>query len=204
MDKSKRVRTEQKNLIPFLDEPYEEEAPDMSKDVESKTSKILELETENSELKAVVEEMKEEMEKIKNEMLEGLSGNKTMQTGEKKRISLELERAKLKEKESENIIKIVNQEKMKQEELAQKYKEEMLNKENNIQTLQQSVDNLQSKFVMMKAERDKLIDISNELRIELNILKKQQMPQQKELKKNPHSKLEKLKQDYQKLDSINE
>ncbi len=67
------------------------------------------------------------------------------------------------------------------------------------------MEGLQSKVVMMKAERDKLIDISNELRVELNKLKKQQQqqsPKKETAVKSYKEKLEKLKQNYNNLDQL--
>ena len=57
---------------------------------------------------------------------------------------------------------------------------------------------------MMKAERDKLTDISNELRVELNTIKKHQSPQKKEVDKSYKGKLEKLKQNYQNFDGADQ
>jgi len=53
----------------------------------------------------------------------------------------------------------------------------------------------------VKAERDKLINISNELRVDLNKLKKKQTPI-KEESMSFKEKLEKLKKSYQNLDEF--
>ena len=54
----------------------------------------------------------------------------------------------------------------------------------------------------MKAERDKLIDISNELRVEVNKLKKPLSPKKEAVTKNYKEKLEKLKRDYSDLSQL--
>ena len=66
------------------------------------------------------------------------------------------------------------------------------------------LEGLQGKFIGMKSERDKLIEISNELRADLNKLKKKQSPKKEETYKTFKSKLEKLKTSYNNLNEFNE
>jgi len=150
--------------------------------------------------------MREEMEKIKDELIDDMKTKKDPKL--EKRLSIELEKAKLKEKEAEIMLR----NKAQLDEMLLKYKGELTKKDTEIQQMQKayflspknkkSLESLQGKIVMMKAERDKLIDISNDLRVELNKLKKHQSPQKENVGKTYKEKLEKLKQNYNNLGQI--
>lgn len=150
-------------MIPFLDEPYQiseaekhsigsgEPAPAVSpKEYKDNKARIMELETENSDLRAAVEEMRE------------LIGS--CPPGSEKKAEKEQE-------QDEN------------------------------RKLKETVERVQNKLVMMRAERDKLVDISNGLRVELNTLRKHS-PIKEAAEKSYKDKLERLKRDYHNLDQI--
>ena len=155
------------------------------------------------------------MDKIKNEMMEDIVGQKGNESASK-RMSLELERAKLKEKEATAKASLALKSRTQQDELLIKYKSEIQERENQIQQLHKAyeqrlfigyrIDGIQNKLIMMKAERDKLIDISNELRVELNVMKKQQhqSPEKEVATLKYKGKLDKLKQNYNNLDQFDE
>ena len=73
--------------------------------------------------------MREEMEKIRNEFLEDMKERKDF-----RRLSLELENAKLKQKEAEVALK----EKSQQPDLLLKYKSELENKDREIQQMKKA------------------------------------------------------------------
>eukprot|EP01022_Parablepharisma_sp_SALTPOND_P004301 TRINITY_DN119_c0_g2_i1.p3 TRINITY_DN119_c0_g2~~TRINITY_DN119_c0_g2_i1.p3 ORF type:complete len:523 (-),score=117.95 TRINITY_DN119_c0_g2_i1:2416-3984(-) len=149
----KKPQRESKRMIPFLEEPYEENVelgPEfdskvpakVSEDLEEKKARILELEAENNELKvialklpvqAAIEDMREEMEKIKNELMDDMKGKKDTRAIEK-RLSLELGKAKLREKEAEMALR----DRAQQDEMMMRYKGELQKKENEVQQMQKA------------------------------------------------------------------
>lgn len=213
VDLNKKLQRESAELrlrpatIPFLEEPYRDAADtvkdkDTKQEIEEKRARVLELETENSELKAAVEEMREEMDRIKNELIPDIVPlQKSIEPTAERRLVLELERANLKQREAETKVALAEKGREQQQELLIRYRQEIEGKELENQQLRKTVEGLQNKLVTMKSERDRLVDISNGLRVELNTARKRTAGRE-DAEKSYRGKLDKLKRDYGTLDRL--
>eukprot|EP00347_Sterkiella_histriomuscorum_P023659 403333835 len=134
--------------------------------------KIQQLEGENEQLKSIVNEMRKEIESIRDR---NINQNAHAQTifelrrevyklqADKK--SLELEREFLQNnqqqfQDSTSLLKELNE---KESELYE-IKIKMIQKDNEIMSLQQRIGSMDRQVFQYKQERDKLLEISNELR----------------------------------------
>ncbi|CDW72389.1 UNKNOWN [Stylonychia lemnae] len=151
-------------------------------DDDTRYLKIQQLESENQQLKQIVQEMRKEIEQIRDRTMNQNAHAQSifelrrevykLQADKK---SLELEKEFLENnhnqfKDNSNILKELND---KESELYEA-KIKLIQKDNEVMGLNQRLNTLDRQVIQYRTERDKLLEISNELRAQISRFEREQ------------------------------